>query len=234
MNNFKTRSFQKELLDSENVPFEDIALNMKELNFINTFLGGHKISIDGCKKLISTSSSQTFSVCEVGCGGGDNMQAIQSFAIKKNININWIGIDLNQYCIDYAKKTNKQLNAHWIINNYKKVTFENKPDIIFCSLFTHHLNGEELIEFLQWCKKNAKLGFFINDLQRNPIAFWSIKILTLFFSNSYLVQHDAPLSVKRGFLKKEWNAVLSQLDFNNFSVKWKWAFRHLIIVNNEL
>ena len=53
------------------------------------------------------------------------------------------------------------------------------------------------------CMETAKHGFFINDLHRHPLAYHSIRILTSLFSKSYLVKNDAPLSVLRGFKKKE-------------------------------
>ena len=46
------KSYQKELLDATDIPFEAIQQNMVELNFINTWLGGHAISIEGFKQLI--------------------------------------------------------------------------------------------------------------------------------------------------------------------------------------
>ena len=85
MFSLKNRSFEKEQLDGDNIPFQDIVLNMKELDFINTFLGGHKISIAGFKEFVGLATK--FTICEVGCGGGDNMRAIQRYATKNNIDI---------------------------------------------------------------------------------------------------------------------------------------------------
>ena len=45
MPSFKNRSYKKELLDGEGIPFEDIRQNMKELDVINQVLGGHKITL---------------------------------------------------------------------------------------------------------------------------------------------------------------------------------------------
>ncbi|MBO9571645.1 MAG: SAM-dependent methyltransferase, partial [Chitinophagaceae bacterium] len=89
-----------------------------------------------------------------------------------------------------------------------------------------------LVEMLSWLSKNTKKGFFINDLQRHPVAFHSIKWLTRMFSKSYLVRNDAPISVMRGFTRKEWEILLGKAGIKNYSVKWKWAFRFLIIVRN--
>jgi hypothetical protein len=82
-------------------------------------------------------------------------------------------------------------------------------------------------------KTNARLGFFINDLHRHKVAYYSIKVLTAIFSNSYLVKHDAPLSVARGFTKDEWLQFFNIAGIGNFSIEWKWAFRWLIVFKIE-
>ena len=43
--NLRYRSGQKELLDNDTIPFEDIRRNMQELNTINKWLGGHNITL---------------------------------------------------------------------------------------------------------------------------------------------------------------------------------------------
>jgi hypothetical protein len=86
---------------------------------------------------------------------------------------------------------------------------------------------------LRWLETNAAVGFFINDLHRNPFAYYSISWLTKIFSKSYLVKNDAPLSVLRGFKRKEWKSLLAKSEIWNYSLQWKWAFRWLIIVTNK-
>lgn len=225
------RSYKKEILDEEDIPFDHIALNMRELNSINTKLGGHKISIDGVKKIISSIAiTQPITICEIGCGGGDNLHAIHTWCVENNMSVNFIGIDIKQACIDFAKQQYPALPCKWISSKYQKIVFnDQQPDIIFSALFCHHFMEEELIFMLQWMKQNAGAGFFINDLQRNYLAYYSIKILTGLFSKSYLVKNDAPLSVARGFVKIEWQNLLSSAGIKNYSISWKWAFRYLIV-----
>ena len=226
--NLKKRSYKKELLDSDGIPFEDIRRNMEELDFINTHLGGHAITISGLKKLIGDKKS--IHVCEIGCGGGDNLLAILKWCNKKNIIAKFTGIDIKPACIEFAK-TRQALSARtaWIIADYKRAIFEQKPDIVFSSLFCHHFSENQLEEQLQWMRENSSMGFFINDLQRHWLAYGSIKLLTQLFSKSYLVKNDAPLSVARGFTKPEWISILKGADIEHFSVEWKWAFRYLIM-----
>lgn len=225
--NLAKRSYKKELLDQDNIPFEDIKRNMQELNFINTWLGGHRISITGLRRILR--SQRSVSICEIGCGGGDNLVAINSWCKSHNVLATFIGIDLKEACIAFAKNRAELTNSTtWIISDYRAVEFTQKPDIIFSSLFCHHFLDDQLIGQLTWMQYHSKLGFFINDLERNALAYSLIKWLTKAFSKSYLVKNDAPLSVARGFKKKEWITLLQAASIPIYSVQWKWAFRYLV------
>lgn len=227
MINLKQRSYQKELMDADDVPFDAMAQTLRELNTINTLLGGHAITIQGVKQLIKDKAG-SITVCEIGCGGGDNLFAIKKFCDKNNISASFIGIDMNTECITFAKQQYPQLNCEWICSDYAKVDLQyKKPDIIFSSLFCHHFTNEQLVQMLQWLKINSN-GFFINDLQRHWLAYYLIKYLTKFFSKSYLVKNDACLSVARSFTKKDWQLIFNSAGITNYSINWKWAFRYLV------
>ena len=228
MPSFKQRSYQKELLDGNQVPFVDIQLNMQELKSINKWLGGHKVTIAGIEKILNCKKElQELHVVEIGSGGGDNLVAIKTWADKKNIKLQLTGIDINADCIAYARKGVSN-DIQFIHSDYRNYVFNKKPDIIFSSLFCHHFTNEELVVMLQWMHQNSSIGFFINDLHRHPMAYYSIKILTAIFSNSYLVRNDAPLSVLRGFKKKDWKLVFIKAGISNFECEWRWAFRWLL------
>lgn len=225
--NLTERSYQKELLDRDNIPFADIQLNMQELNTINTLLGGHLITIKGFNRL--RKNKQQLHVCEIGCGGGDNLSAILKWCKKHDVQVRFTGIDIKEECILFAKsRSGLSAFTTWITSDYRLINFTQKPDIIFSSLFCHHFKEADLIIQLQWMKSNAATGFFINDLQRHPLAYHSIKLLTHFFSKSYLVKNDAPLSVARGFIQKEWRHIFLQAGIQTYVIQWQWAFRYLI------
>jgi 2-polyprenyl-3-methyl-5-hydroxy-6-metoxy-1,4-benzoquinol methylase len=228
--NLQQRSNTKELLDGDHIPFAAILVNMQELNTINTLLGGHAITLEGF--MVLAGRKKAVHICEIGCGGGDNLVAIVKYARTNNINLHLTGIDIKPECIEVARGKDLLHNAELIVSDYQTVSFATKPDIIFSSLFCHHFSHSQLIEQVQWMKENAAIGFFINDLQRNWLAYHSIKILTQLFSSSYLVKHDAPLSVARGFHKKEWMGIFIDANIDRYTIQWKWAFRYLIVVKN--
>ncbi len=240
---FSRRSYQKEFLDEDHIPFEDIRLNMEELNTINSYLGGHRITIRAIQALLKNHSSNgnnnaltaPLFICEIGCGGGDNLIAIDRWCTKKNIATKLLGIDIKKECIDLAIRQANGRNFQWIVSDYKDVDFgRNIPDIIFSSLFCHHFTESELVGMMQWMERNSKKGFFINDLHRHGLAYYSIKALSNFFSKSYLVKHDAPISVLRGFRRNEWQEILDEAGISSYHIQWKWAFRWLILAGRKI
>ncbi len=103
MPNFSERSNELELLDSEHIPVSDLYLNLRELNTINTYLGGHAVT---CKALNSFELNKeiTYTILDIGCGGGDNLISLAKWARKKGISLQLIGVDLKQDCISFAQK----------------------------------------------------------------------------------------------------------------------------------
>lgn len=227
---FKHRSYQKELLDGPNISFEDIKRNLQELDFINQKLGGHAITLKGVAKTISQCKESDLHIVEIGCGGGDNLRMIQQWARKKKKQVTLTGIDINEECIAFAKQQACNDGISFVCSDYRTAVLSQPVHLIFSSLFCHHFTNEELVEQLQWLQQHCRIGFFINDLHRHPLAYFFIKWLTHFFSKSYLVKNDAPLSVKRGFRKSDWQLLLQQAGITRYSCQWQWAFRWLVLV----
>ena len=235
MPSFKNRSYKKELLDGTGIPFNDIKRNMQELDSINRKLGGHDITLDGIVALIQETPTlnRQLKIVEIGCGGGDNLRAIKQWAQHINLPVCLLGIDINSECIEYAGSQSRNSGIQFIHSDYALTNFEVKPDIVFSSLFCHHFTNEELIKQLKWMNEKTAIGFFINDLHRHPLAYYSIKALTSVFSRSYLVKNDAPLSVRRGFKKRDWQRLFELAGIDNYTLTWRWAFRWLVTCNTN-
>jgi len=226
---FKHRSYKKELLDEPVIEKALLYLNLKELEIINHRLGGHKISVKGLASVVSD-KLKIYHIVDVGCGGGDSLIAMAKWANSKGYTLSLTGIDLLQDCITYAKDNCRNYpQINFACADFRTVfTQPEKIDIVHASLFCHHFKEPEIVEFIKLCSNNGAI-FIINDLERNPIAYYSIKLLTKLFSKSVLVKNDAPLSVLRGLKKAEWSSILQQAGIKKYRIENCWAFRHLII-----
>jgi SAM-dependent methyltransferase len=216
------RSLQKELLDAPGIPVADLERNLYELHIINKWLGGYRISLNAIKKIILPGMV----IADIGCGGGDTLKEI-----GRNIpGVTLVGIDLLPACIDYSAKNDPIPGTRFIVDDYRNIYLhETRVDVLHASLFCHHLSDDEIIELIRLARRNGSI-LVINDLERNIFAWWFIRFLTSLFSKSRLVKNDAPLSVARGFRKKEWKELLRRAGAQKFSIKNKWAFRHEVII----
>lgn len=229
---FRQRSFEKELLDNEDIPFSDIEVTLKELHTVNTYLGGYASTQKGLEKLILHKGVHQIKIADIGCGGGDSLIKIAEWCRKNNIKADLVGIDMKPECIQYAQEnTQNYSNIRFITSDYRLVS--ESFDIIHSSLFTHHLDDQQLSVYLNWAKRNSTCGVIINDLHRHFLAYYSIKYITAVFSKSYLVRNDACLSVLRSFTKEEWKSHAQKTSWKNCLVLWNWAFRYTTVLAHE-
>lgn len=233
---FKYRSSQPELMDDLHLANEALKKNLDELELVNKYLGGNSVVIGALKKLHRQGllpTNQSISIADLGCGGGDTLREIFKWGKQNRLHLQLIGIDANPFILDYAQDKAKQKKAdiHFKKLNIFSQDFESqKFDIVICSLFCHHFTDAELVKLFTQIKNQISIAFIINDLHRHWFAYYSIKYITKILRGSYLVQHDAPLSVLRAFKYQELENLLQQADIQNYTLHWKWAFRYRGII----
>lgn len=232
MPNFKNRSYQAELMD---MPIEDkkaLFVNLKELIFLNKLTGGPSVVFKQIKKLFK-GKSENLVLLDVGFGAGDLLNYVVQNQNKLDFSIQLSGVDIMPETLEFVELNYPTLpsQANLLLNDYKK-SFEGQPqiDIVTANLFCHHLSEQELQIFLKTAHTNARKATIINDLHRHPVAYWFIHFATALISKSAFTKHDAPLSVLRGFTKAEWEMQLQKAGITNYTIEWKWAFRHLITI----
>lgn len=230
---FSQRSYEKELLDAPYIQKELLIRNLKELELVNTTLGGHAITITGIKQLI-VDRKKTYVLADIGCGGGDALIRIAKWARKNKFNVKLIGVDINADVIEYMNQKCKAYpEITGVVSSYKTYLGENPSvDIVHCSLFCHHLTNEELLGLFISIQQQVKGAFLMNDLHRHWFAYYSIKFLTRLLNGSVLVKNDAPLSVLRGFKRSELKKLLHQAQLDA-EIKWRWAFRYLVVKKQQ-
>jgi 2-polyprenyl-3-methyl-5-hydroxy-6-metoxy-1,4-benzoquinol methylase len=230
---FAQRSYEIEIMDDLHIKGEVIDKTLRELEIINRLLGGNKVTINGIHQLLKTRKNDNIiTIADLGCGGGDILKLVAKWGRENKVKLKATGIDANPSIVAYAEKNSKdfpELNYE-AINIFSESFREKKYDIILATLFTHHFTSEELIDLFKSLKQQARIGIVINDLHRHWFAYHSIKWLTYFFSKSYMVKFDGPLSVLRSFSKEDLKSILQKAGIENYTLRWRWAFRWELII----
>ncbi len=236
---FNVRSTGVEIMDDLDCKGEVVDQTLRELDFINHWLGGNAVTLNALDKLLkNNNTSKNITIADLGCGSGEMLRLIAKRTAKEGKKISLTGIDANLNIIRYAeantpspveKGTGVEV-AFEAANIFSTEFKQRKFDIILCTLFLHHFNEEELISLFSAFKKQAQIGIIVNDIHRHSLAYYSIKWLTQLFSKSAMVRFDAPLSVLRAFTKKELQDILLKARILNYQLKWKWAFRWQLVI----
>ncbi|MBJ6108722.1 methyltransferase domain-containing protein [Hymenobacter sp. BT523] len=230
---FAERASGPELMDDLTLATDALRQNLDELETINTWLGGYAPVLNALHRLRPRfPHGRPLRVADLGSGGGDTLRQVARWARKKGFPVELVGIDANEFMLDYAAAKSR---------NYPEISYRQfdifSPefqaqdfDVLTCSLFCHHFSNEELVTLLRQWQQQAAVAVVINDLHRHWLAYHSIKWLTRLLGGSYLVRHDAPLSVARAFRRADWVALLQRAGITRYELRWRWAFRWQLVL----
>jgi 2-polyprenyl-3-methyl-5-hydroxy-6-metoxy-1,4-benzoquinol methylase len=230
----KYRTDEPETMDDFAMEGEVLREALDKIAEINQLLGGNKLTLLGVKSLINkVSKTAKVTIVDVGCGNGDMLRNLADYAIKYNLNFNLIGIDANNYTINHALKLSENYpNISYRCEDiFDKAFSELKYDIVLCTLTLHHFKESEIFDVMNVFHTNAALGVVINDLQRSSLAYRLFQSLCFVFRLNAMSREDGLVSILRGFKKKELIEFSKKLNFSNYTIKWKWAFRYQWIIS---
>jgi len=234
MPTFAERSTQAEIMDNLSVAGKELDQALNELDVINHLLGGNAVTFSALDKLVRQMQHQEaiITIADLGCGGGGMLRLVAKWANKKNLKFSLFGIDANENVIGFAKRNSREFaNIKYLSQDIQSPEFTNHSyDLILATLFLHHFTRDELIQIFKKLASMATYGIIINDLHRHWFAYHSFKFISGIFSRSPMVKSDGPLSVLRGFKRKELIAILQKAGITNYKLRWRWAFRWQLII----
>ena len=215
------RSYQQELMDDFSIQDERIDTALVELKIINKYLGGISTTKSALELTIRNNNDEV-KILDIGSGSSDNLIAAKnSFP-----NIRISSLDKNLRTLTATKNLIPKINSDAFYLPFKN----NSCDLVHVALFLHHFNEDQIKKLLNEFLRISKKGIIINDLERSYFALLGIKLLTILFSKSEMVKHDAPISVKRGFSKSDLINLFNEQNIANYTIKRKWAFRWMVVI----
>tara|TARA_R110000850_G_scaffold268138_1_gene399445 strand:+ start:44257 stop:44970 length:714 start_codon:yes stop_codon:yes gene_type:complete len=230
------RTDEKEIMDDLSMQNVEVKEVFQDINTVNNFLGGNRITLNGIKRLIKNiPSGKEITIVDLGCGDGEMLAVCARFARRHNHNFKLTGIDINPQIIAEAKEKNKK---------YPEISFscrdvfsdgfkENEIDIFLCTLTLHHFKNNQIDELMVILTKQARLGIVINDLHRNKLAYMLFKMFSSIFLKTKIAKNDGLVSILRGFKRNELQVFSHKLTNYKHFISWKWAFRYQWIIQKQ-
>lgn len=233
MPDFSKRSYDEELMDDLESGGYDLEQSLRELAFINKWLGGEKVLLDGLNQQKTELQQQNtpVKIGDIGCGGGDLLQTTREWGLKNNLELSLKGIDANPHVINFARNFTTSPEIEFSQSDIFQREFQQETfDITLLTLFFHHFRDSTLIALLKQLRGQTKTAIIINDLHRHPVAYYFISLFTRLFSRTTMVKNDGPLSVLRAFKKAELENILQNAGIFNYQIRWFWPFRYQVLI----
>jgi SAM-dependent methyltransferase len=234
VNKIKERlSGVEEVIDDFSLEGDELIQNLIEIEGYNKMLGGYDTLLSALNKtMFSLPKEKEYSLVDLGCGGADTMKKVADVGKRKGYKLAMRGVDANPFIVKYAQDQTKKYDN--IIIETKDVLDESffcgTQDFVSANLFLHHFSEDEIVKFIKRAMKKTNEAIIICDLHRNLISYYSFIAIAKIFGANKITANDGKISILKGFRKKEWVAILERAGAKNYRIKWRWAFRHQIIV----
>ncbi len=226
---FGRRALGPEIMDDDRLDAATYADVIADLARVNSITLARPPTINWLKK--QTKSLESFSVLDVGFGHGDMLRAIAAWARQAGRRVRLVGVDLNPRSAPAARAaTDPADGIEFFTGQAEAIDF--KPDFIISSLVAHHMEASELAGFIGWMQATAQRGWLINDLHRHPVAWLGFQALARIFRWHPIVAHDGALSVRRAFVRRDWDRLLAQAGATA-DVRWHIPFRWTVSACNR-
>ena len=217
------RSTSLEIMDGDGLDYAEYGACMHDLSWVNLFTLAHRPTLRFLERLRRERRlpvGRPLEILDVGFGYGDMLRAIDRWAQRRGVAVSLTGVDLNPWAAQTAAvATPTGLPIHWLTGD---AYAQPECDLVISSLFTHHLGDAELPRFLAWSERTARLGWFVNDLHRHPLAYALFGPLCRVMGWRPIVRLDGLTSITRAFTAPDWRALLAAAGLPESAVRIRW------------
>ncbi len=200
------RIIRPEWLDD--LPPEQAAPNLRDLERINRLLGGHEV-LRKTMEALEIPAAERFTFLDVGAATGDMARCLK----QQYPNATVVSFDYRLCHLEGAGKPK-------VCGDAFQMPFRPKSfDYVHAALFLHHFKDQDVITLLKTFGQLARKAIIINDLERNPLPYFFLKATQWWFHWSPVTLHDGPISVEAGFQPKELKQIAEAAGLTNIQLR---------------
>jgi len=191
-----------EILDSDDCSLADVQATLQDIGRVNRWFGGVATTQKMVERLARASAISHFSMLEVAAGSGELAEIVRQRLAQR-------GINLDITLLDRARSHLPR--DHGVVADALALPFgDDAFDLVTCNLFAHHLQPEQLAQFVREGLRVCRRAVLINDLIRHPVhlalAYAGYPIM-----RSRVAWLDGLTSVRRAYVPDEIRNLLASM-----------------------
>jgi ubiquinone/menaquinone biosynthesis C-methylase UbiE len=189
-----------EILDSDNCSPADVEATLQDLGRVNRWFGGVATTQRMVNRVAQASGAKHFSLLEVAAGSGELPEIVRQKLARRGIALDVTLLDLQRSHLPAGESS--------IVASALALPFgDDAFDLVSCNLFAHHLNAQQLAQFVREGFRVCRRAVLINDLVRHPVhlalAYAGYPIM-----RSRVAWLDGLTSVRRAYVPEEIRSIL--------------------------
>ncbi len=207
-------------MDDPAIDREDLSQSLGFIRKVNRRLGGEKALVGRLGAWSAGwAAGETVTLLDVGTGSADLPVAAVKWARGREFDLRVTAVDNHPTTLDLAREhvegagaadaiALKECDALRLMDDYEPASF----DYVHAGMFLHHLSDLQVLTMLRIMERLARRGIIWNDLLRTRFSLMGIKLLTI--GQPEVVKHDAIVSVKAGFSRREVRDIAARMSFS--------------------
>jgi ubiquinone/menaquinone biosynthesis C-methylase UbiE len=218
----------RELLDGETLDDAALAHNLRDIRFINAFLGWTAYTVRAIERHVRAHNLRQFSLLDVASGSADMPLAIARWARRTEVDAHIVASDISPQIVSVARRQIEGSGPSGVtVEPLDALALPYGPgsfDIVLCTLALHHFEPESAVALL---RSMARAGrqVFVFDVVRSRLAYVGVILLTQALHMNYMTRHDAPASVRRAYSAPELRELAAQAGLTDARVWVGFPFR---------
>jgi SAM-dependent methyltransferase len=197
------RSLAEEQMDADDLSPETYAAVIADLAKVNRLTLSARPTLSFIKR---AARGRPFRLLDIGFGHGDMLRAIATRFPHGEL----VGVDLNPRSEPAARAaTPPDVPIRYVTGDYADLA-NQRWDLIVSSLVAHHMSHAQLVAFVAFMDRHARMGWLINDLHRHRLAHFGYPILARIMGWHKMVREDGTLSIARSYRPDEWPPILDE------------------------
>ena len=224
---FRERSNDFEHIDIGDYTPEEYEGCIVELQRVNQWLGDARALRLSLLADIERAALRNFSVLDVAAGSGELLRVAAAWARRNKLKGSFMALELNARSAQAVLEESSGLQEiDSIRGDALRLPFaEGSFDYSISSLFTHHLDDDEVVLALRELSRVARRRIFIIDLHRHPIAYYFYRTVGRLFLHNRLLREDGALSILRSFKPQELIDLAARAGLDDVRIERRFPYR---------
>jgi ubiquinone/menaquinone biosynthesis C-methylase UbiE len=195
-----------ELLDTDSGTPAEIASALSDLRRINRWFGGISTTHAMIAQVARELGAGSLSLLEVAAGAGFVPDAARTRMQRHGVQLEITKLDrAHSHLRNGSGNETRAVAADALALPFADDSF----DLVSCCLFVHHLEPQEVVQFVSEGLRVCRGAVLINDVVRHPLHL-ALAYASLPLYGSRMTRHDAPTSVRRAYTIEEMREMLQQ------------------------